>query len=157
MALYLVRHAEAGERFDGAINAEEDSLRPLTDAGHQQAQHLAARFDGVSVALVLSSPYLRCLQTVGPTARRFGLEVQPTAELAEGSPFSAVLDLLARVPDCTVLCSHGDVIPDTIAALYRRGMDIGTAEDWRKGSTWVIERSGEQFVSAIAIAPPAAD
>lgn len=154
MSLYLVRHARAGDRTKWS---GDDVLRPLTADGERQAERIAARFDSVPVALVLSSPYLRCLQTVGPTARRFGLEVQPTIELAEGSPFSAVLDLLAHVPDHTVLCSHGDVIPDTIAALYRRGMDIGTAEDWRKGSIWVIEREEEQFLRAIALAPPTWD
>jgi 8-oxo-dGTP diphosphatase len=151
VALYIVRHAQAGDRkdWDG-----DDRVRPLTAPGLAQARHLDERFASIPVALVLSSPYVRCMQTVEPLAHSHGLSVEPTKQLKEGKSFAGVLELLETVPDHTVLCSHGDVIPETIAALYRRGMEITSAEDWRKGSTWVIERDGDTFPSALALPPP---
>ena len=154
MTIYLVRHAQAGKRDDWR---GDDRHRPLTDIGEQQALHLAHRFDSIAVPQVLSSPYTRCMQTLEPLARVKGLEVEPTGVLAEGNAFVAVIDLLLAVPDNTVLCSHGDVIPDTIAALCRRGMEVSGAPDWRKGSTWLLERTGDRFTHASIWAPPLRD
>jgi 8-oxo-dGTP diphosphatase len=153
MSIYLVRHARAGQRekWNG-----DDRLRPLTAEGRAQAQHLADRFSKIAVPRVLSSPYVRCVQTVEPLAAARGLDIETCDVLAEGNPFHPLIDLLLAVPDHTVLCSHGDLIPDTIAALYRRGMDISGQEEWRKGSTWVLQRDGDSFTSAVAWAPPPA-
>jgi 8-oxo-dGTP diphosphatase len=65
-----------------------------------------------------------------------------------------VLDLLRVLPDGAVLCSHGDVIPDTIDALLRRGTVVAGQPDWRKGSTWILEREGGEIVRATAEPPP---
>ena len=151
MALYLVRHAKAGSRnhFDGP-----DDLRPLTAAGLAQAQALAARFAGVAVPRVLSSPYLRCVQTVEPIARQAGVVVEPTDALAEARPFAPVLHLLAGLPDGTVLCTHGDLLPDVLGALERRGTGVEGPIEMRKGVTWVLERVSDRVVSARAVSPP---
>ena len=54
-----------------------------------------------------------------------------------------------------MLCSHGDVVPETSAALQRRGCEILTKPDWRKGTIWTIERSADgNFVSASVWGPP---
>jgi len=154
VTIYLVRHAQAGKRDHWR---DDDQLRPLTEVGHEQAVELAMRFDSVAVPQVLSSPYLRCMQTLEPLARRKGLEVEPTGVLAEGHAFVAVIDLLLAVPEHTVLCSHGDVIPETIEALCRRGMDVDGMPDWRKGTTWLLERDGDRFTHASVWAPPLRD
>ena len=36
--------------------------------------------------------------------------------LAEGGPIRSVVELLAALPDHTVLCSHGDILMGTIDA-----------------------------------------
>ena len=151
MALYLVRHAKAGSRthFDGP-----DRLRPLTAAGQAQAEAIAARFVDGSVRRVLSSPYLRCVQTVEPVARQAGVAVEPTDALAEARPFAPVLDLLDLLPDGTVLCTHGDLLPDVLGALERRGTEIEGPIEMRKGVTWVLERAAGRVVSARALPPP---
>ena len=69
-------------------------------------------------------------------------------------PFEPVLELLTEVPDNTVLCSHGDIIPATIAALERRGMEITSSADWRKASVWVIKRSKRGNISKAKAWPP---
>lgn len=151
MPLYLVRHAKAGSRskWDGP-----DQLRPLSRPGKEQADALALRLGERNVSRLLSSPYVRCVQTLEPLAMKTGLEIEHCDLLAEASAFAPVLDLLAGLPEGAVLCSHGDVIPDTVDALLRRGMVIDGQPDWRKGSTWVLERRDGGIVRAFAESPP---
>jgi 8-oxo-dGTP diphosphatase len=153
--IYLVRHAKAGSRQD---YSGDDVLRPLSKRGRQQADAIAERLRGVDVSQLVSSPYVRCLQTLQPLGNLTGLPVTADERLAEGDDFSGALELLARVPDRAVLCSHGDVIPAVIAALQRRGCDVRSAPEWRKGSVWVLERDGYgHFATAEVWPPPVAD
>lgn len=151
--IYLVRHAKAGsrDRWDG-----DDVKRPLSKTGRRQADLLAERFAALPPARLLSSPYVRCMETLEPTAAKVGGEIEPADALAEGSRFEDTLDLLTGVPPNSVLCSHGDVIPSVIAALERRGAEIRTQPDWRKAATWVLERQPDgTFTAASALPPPA--
>ena len=63
-------------------------------------------------------------------------------------------DELAELPDSTVMCSHGDLIPEVIEGLLRRGADLTTAPDWRKAVTWVLERDGDHIVRMSTVEPP---
>ena len=74
--------------------------------------------------------------------------------LAEDQPFEGALDLLGDVEDGAVLCSHGDVIPATINALVRRGMEVQTPVDWRKGTVWVLKRKGDRITKGKVWPPP---
>ncbi len=60
----------------------------------------------------------------------------------------------AGLPDGSVLCSHGDVIPDTINALQRRGCRFMGEPQWGKASVWVLTRENGEIVEATAWAPP---
>jgi phosphohistidine phosphatase len=59
--IYLVRHGLAGQFGD----YEDDRLRPLTPEGQVKTRRVADRLKqlDVSVELILTSPYLRALQT----------------------------------------------------------------------------------------------
>jgi len=152
--LYLVRHAKAGDR-----NAwkGDDRLRPLSKEGRRQADSLARKLARLTNGELVSSPYERCLQTLHPLSSVLRLTVREDDRLAEEAPFEGVLVLLADVPDGTVLCSHGDVIPDTMAALQRRGCTVVGEPDWRKGSVWELQRNDDgQVVEATAWPPPEA-
>ena len=61
MAVLLVRHAKAGSRKDWS---GDDRLRPLSKAGHRQAEALVPLLVGYPITRVLSSPFVRCVQTV---------------------------------------------------------------------------------------------
>ena len=64
MDLILIRHAEAEPGF-----GKSDADRELTEHGHQQAARLAeAIHRHFKPAVVVSSPYIRAVQTAGPLA-----------------------------------------------------------------------------------------
>ena len=150
--LYLVRHAKAGSRHDFT---GDDRLRPLSASGRRQADLLAIRFAPLEVTTLISSPYVRCIQTLQPTATAVGATIETDVCLGEGRSFVGVLDLMSTLPDASVVCSHGDVIPETISALERRGCEFVSPPEWRKGSVWVLHRDDRgEFVTAEAWPPP---
>lgn len=149
--IYLVRHAKAGERrvWDG-----DDEARPLSKLGWKQSEAIAKRLAAKGATSLHSSPYVRCMQTLEPLATRLGVGVEAERRLFEGEPFEPVLDLLGEVGTGAVLCSHGDIIPDVIKALVRRGMEVQTEPDWRKGSIWVLKRKGDRITNGKVWPPP---
>lgn len=150
--LYLVRHAKAGER---RLWTGDDLDRPLSKKGWKQAREVGTRLAKNSPIALYSSPYVRCVQTLEPLGELVGLAIEVDQRLCEDEPFEPVLDLLAEAPAGSVLCSHGDVIPNTLQALQRRGMDVTTHPDWRKASTWVLKRNKKgQIVTAKVWPPP---
>jgi 8-oxo-dGTP diphosphatase len=157
VALFLVRHAKAGSRSNWH---GDDVDRPLTASGRNQAKALAEVLGDEPVTRLLTSPYVRCIQTVEPLRDRLGLSIEVTQALAEGIAFEDVLSLIESVDDYAVLCTHGDIVQDVVQALERRGMSIDSAPNWSKAATWVIERtvsdSGEvRFPHATVRPPPA--
>ena len=149
--LYLVRHAKAGSRRDFSGN---DRLRPLSTNGRRQAEALVEPLTKEGVTTFVSSPYLRCVETLAPTAKAIGVPVEVDERLSEGRSYVGVLELLESLPDATAICSHGDVIPETIAALQRRGCEIITPPDWRKASVWVLERDADGDIVTAEVWPP---
>ena len=129
--ILLVRHAKAGSRhrWDGP-----DRERPLSKPGFQQAEELADLLLPYGPTRVLSSPYVRCVQTVEPVARKAGVEVEVAPELAEGRSLRSLMNLIDEVDgEVAVLCSHGDMIPAALDALGVQWRDRCS-----KGSTWVL-------------------
>ena len=149
MSLLLVRHADAVSRNGWPA---DDRLRPLTEKGFDQARALVDLLGGHRVEVILSSPAVRCVQSVEPLATALGLEVVEDRSLGEGMPLGPVRRLADRL-DRAVLCSHGDLIPDLIDELIVEGMDaVGRA--CKKGSTWVLERDGRTFTRGTYLPPP---
>lgn len=148
---YVVRHAKAGDRQSWP---GDDHVRPLSKKGWAQAEALAHRLAGAGVTALVSSPFTRCVQTLEPLADRLGLEIATDDRLAEGARVAASLELLAEAGAGAVLCSHGDVVPDLIAALERRGMVVSGPADWRKATLWVLEGDGVQVVRGTVEPPP---
>jgi len=149
--IFLVRHAKAGSRSDWH---DDDLIRPLSKKGWAQSRALASRLGALSPTALLSSPYLRCHQTLEPLSELLELPITHHDALIEGARFEDTLELLRHVANRSVLCSHGDVIPATIDALVRRGMDVRGEPDWRKAATFVLHREDEQFVTAECWPPP---
>ena len=151
MSVFIVRHAKAGSRphWDG-----DDEARPLSKNGWRQAEALAKRLAGESVSGLWSSPSVRCVQTVEPLGRALDVEIRIEPRLAEGTDLEGSLALLAEVPDGAVLCSHGDVIPELLDGLVRRGTHVVGTPEWRKASVWTLDPPGVDGAVATARAEP---
>jgi 8-oxo-dGTP diphosphatase len=115
MSVILLRHASAGDRAEWH---GDDRLRPLDKRGRKQAKRLRDVLFTHDVRRVLSSPYVRCTETVAP----LGLDIETDDRLAEGAPPEGTLELLADL-DRAVACTHGDVIE----ALLGRSLPKGGA------------------------------
>ena len=147
MTVYLVRHAVAVGRngWDGA-----DRARPLTPKGERQAMALPRLLESADVRRIASSPARRCLDTVVPLAEALGLEVRHADELAEGAEAKKAVGLLrelAAKKGDTVLCAHGDLIPEILRKLTREGMRMESELQFAKGSTWELVVADGDVVS----------
>jgi 8-oxo-dGTP diphosphatase len=149
--VYLVRHADAGDRESWA---GEDELRPLSDKGWRQARELVRvlgeeRFDRIS-----SSPYLRCVQTVEPLAEARGLPVVPEPRLAEGANWREAMLMIAAAEVPEVMCSQGDIIAAVIDDLVGQGLVRAKDARWQKASTWVLTINSGRVEEARYLPPP---
>jgi 8-oxo-dGTP diphosphatase len=149
--VYLVRHAKAGHR-DAWV--EDEVLRPLTKKGRAQAEGLVAMFHGREVDHVVSSPHVRCVQTVRPLAIDRSVPVEEHDVLAEGASTEDALALVRARGGAVVACSHGDVVPAIVLALAELGVEVADPPAWKKGSVWKLDRDGGLFTSASYLGLP---
>jgi len=155
LTIYLVRHAKAGERN---VWDADDRLRPLSGRGHLQARGLIEVLADTQFDRVLSSPYVRCMETVVPIAGDRGVAIEPVDALAEGAGLVEVLALLGKhTAHGAVFCTHGDVIPMLLSHYADNGIDIGSAPQWPKGSTWALDTDATGEVTAARYLPPPPD
>jgi 8-oxo-dGTP diphosphatase len=151
VTIYLVRHARAGSRkaWKG-----DDALRPLSKAGRTQARALAKARADAGITEIVSSPFVRCRQTVEPLAQSLGLEVTLSDALAEGASLTDALRLVEKFShENTVLCSHGDVIGELLQHYERAGVEL---DDNRleKASVWVLDVRDGVVRGAHYVPPP---
>lgn len=152
MTAYVVRHAKAGDRSDWQ---GDDRLRPLSKSGWRQADGIADLLKDAALQAVLSSPYLRCIQTVEPLARHFGLHVEPENGLAEGAGGERLEQLLRQFAGRNVaMCTHGDVLEEFLARLIETGLVPRARARLEKGSTWAIDVEAGRPVKATYIPAP---
>ena len=150
--LTILRHAKSSWSKAGLPDEE----RPLTRRGRKQALRLIDRFRGLDIQRILSSPFVRCIQTVEPLAEARGLPVEVATELREGASVDELLRGLATFGGRpTVVCGHGTEIRSMIDRLEAGGATIEGARGIAKGSVWVLDREGERIVAAHYLpAPP---
>jgi 8-oxo-dGTP diphosphatase len=153
--LLFVRHGHAGTKEGWA---GEDRLRPLDTGGLRQAKHLLTVLTPFRPTAILSSPYVRCLQTVEPLATKRGVSVDEEEDLVPNAGLKAVA-LVRRVSqpgsrNRLVLCTHGEVIGDVLAALANEDhLRLGHRSPGLKGCVWVIEFRKGKAVTARYIPP----
>lgn len=152
MTIYVIRHASAGRRGAGS----QDWLRPLDDTGREQAQRISDLLAHDSVSRVLSSPSLRCQQTVQPLAVRLGLEVEVAEDLDEGQSAQRARTLvhqLAAAETTAVLCSHGDIIPALLDLLGDEGVEL-SGSGCAKGGLWTLQVDTGRVTAGSYLARP---
>ena len=143
--LVVVRHgiAESKKGWSGP-----DAERPLVARGRRQAARLPKIVPPSWPARIISSPALRCRQTIEPLAGRAGRPVEISDALATDAGKAAVelcRELLATsAPGSTVvLCTHREVMEvllpglvEDFAGRHPRRSGVGA-----KGGAWVLHFS----------------
>jgi 8-oxo-dGTP diphosphatase len=152
-SVYLVRHADAGSRQTWR---GPDDRRPLSDDGWRQARALVDLLAPDRFDRVVSSPSLRCVQTVDPLAEARRLAVEEDSRLLEGhDPRDTVSWLQAEaLLRSLVACTHGDLVPAVLTALEAAGASVPVERRWPKASTWVLEFEGGRWASVRYLPPP---
>jgi 8-oxo-(d)GTP phosphatase len=137
--LLVIRHAAAGHRRNWD---EDDALRPLDARGIQQAAALVPQLAPFQIDRVLTSPFVRCVQSVEPLAAARGLEVEAVDALAEGVDGKQVRALLDDVHGtAAALCGHGPEIHPLFGKT-------------KKGATIVVEAANGTFAELGRLPPP---
>jgi broad specificity phosphatase PhoE len=141
MRLIVVRHATAKAKRNWS---GRDLDRPLTTNGHSQAKAISAQLARDCPSRIISSPSLRCTQTVSPLATSCHLPVEHAGALATDGGYAAV-ELVERLfvdapPSSTVvLCTHREVLVEVLPALASRfRVDLGHRLPGAKGSWWTL-------------------
>lgn len=156
MAVHLLRHASAAERHEWEL---PDDLRPLTPKGTRQASDLADRMTGGRpIERLLSSRYVRCLETLEPLATRLGLPVEQHPALAEEAGVPELWDLLESLSGTeAVCCTHGNLIGPVLDRLRRRGAElVAVRPGCAKASVWTLHPDGERVFDRAVYRPPPA-
>lgn len=137
--LILVRHAHR----DTSEGRERDNS--LSEKGREQAKAISRYFRErfkKETPLLVSSPKVRCIETLLPLADKLGSEVKVLDVLDEqhgaDAEFQRQIEKFfrwwkQRAPETVMACSHGDWIP----AFVR--LSVGTSIDLKKGGWLEIE------------------
>lgn len=118
-ALVVLRHGKAmpHEQWDGP-----DHTRPLLHRGLEQSRSVAGGIAAFGPVALVSSTAARCVATIAPTAEATGLEVKHSRGLSQDAYAGDAARVRRQVEKrlsrrtTAVLCSHGPVIPQIIAA-----------------------------------------
>jgi len=138
--ILMVRHARAGKRVDWN---GDDRLRPLDERGRLQADRLVEQLSNREFERIISSPYVRCVETVEPLAEARGLTVEEDGALAEGSGVAAALAALRAIGEPVVASVHGDLLAELVGGKSP------------KGSTAVLELQDDSVTVLERLEPPA--
>lgn len=154
-AIIALRHGKAvpADHWDGP-----DARRPLLPRGVEQAAAVAPGIAAFRPERLYSSPAVRCRTTIAPTAGLTGLDVALKPGIsqddyaADGERVGRIVAKRLRRRRTAVLCSHGPVLPQIIAAAA-----VGAAQDHRRD----LERAaalatGEYAVLHIPVDDPEA-
>lgn len=148
----LVRHAIAGDRSRWKGN---DRDRPLTKKGQRESLALAELMADLGIDRVVSSPYLRCVDTVGPLAKTLGIETEIDERLGEDVPGETAADLVrSLVGHNAVISSHGRIIQGVLRDLGKDGLVVRGPIYCSKASIWEVRVDGGGFVGATYLPPP---
>jgi broad specificity phosphatase PhoE len=124
--------------------------------GRQQALGLIEQLTDEPIDRIVTSPFVRCRQSVEPLAEQRRLPVDLADELAEGAPLADALRLVDKVTnENAVLCTHGDVADALLSHFAAQGIPLGKAPKLEKGSTWELDVDDGAIVAARYHPPPA--
>jgi 8-oxo-dGTP pyrophosphatase MutT (NUDIX family)/phosphohistidine phosphatase SixA len=141
--LIIVRHAVAVPK-----GTTDDLLRPLDAGGRREAAALAGLLACFAPrARVLSSPALRCTQTVAPYAALTGAAVEETTNLARttgGTTAVPLIRALLEARRAAIVCLHRENLALAVsAACSALGADPPADPELPKGGFWVLHTAAD--------------
>jgi probable phosphomutase (TIGR03848 family) len=160
--LILLRHGRSSANAAGVLAGRTPGVE-LDETGRAQAARVVERLAGVPLAEVVSSPALRCEQTVAPLLADRGLTAVSEPGLAEvdyGSWTGRELKTLGKEPLWKVVQAHPSaaVFPDgeglagmqarAVAAVRRHGARI--AAEHGPDAVWLACSHGDVIKSVLA-------
>jgi 8-oxo-dGTP diphosphatase len=151
--VHLIRHAKAKSRLAWE---EPDELRPLTKRGRREAAAIAARLEEEPIARLVSSPSVRCVQTLEPLAVALDLPIETTDLLVEGADGDQAAELmLSLTADAAIVCcTHGDVLLDVVDLVAESGVVLDAPRHAPVASTWVLSVEDRRFIGARFVNQP---
>lgn len=151
--VHLIRHAKAKNRLAWE---EPDHLRPLTKRGRREAEAIAAGLRDEPPSRLVSSPYLRCMQTLEPAGVALELPIETTDVLAEGAGGEPAVELLLSLARSGPIacCTHGDVVFEVMSLVAASGVVLDGPRDVPVAAAWLLEVEDGRFVAARFVAQP---
>lgn len=148
--LIVVRHASAGSKEDWPGDDED---RPLDPGGARDAQTLAGLLAcfAPGPVCVLSSPALRCVDSIRPYATLAAAQVEISESLSRTAGAHLHTPLIHDVVadgKPTVLCLHGENVPAIVGeACAVLGAAAPREMRLPKGGFWVLNTASGSLVS----------
>lgn len=120
-AVILLRHAKAEPRGEAY---PVDSLRPLANAGENQAETLIPMLLAFGPKRLYSSNAVRCMHTVAPLAAQLGKRIRSKEGLSQDAwdagdtaQLRRVIGAVVRRGRTAIVCTHRPVLPDAAREL----------------------------------------
>ncbi len=157
-ALVIMRHASAGDKHDWD---GDDLFRPLDRKGQAEALALVPLLACFDPVRIVSSPAVRCTETVAPYAAHIGAPIEVDRALtvpdrarafsARTSPDHPVTDVARLLADGvpTLVCAHGENIPQLLGgACEYLGAKRPSDPSLPKAGFWVLQ-AGESTLAGL--------
>ncbi len=151
--IYLTRHARAGNRQTWK---KDDRLRPLSKKGRRQAVEAVEAISAFPIGRILTSPYLRCIETIEPLASALDIEPEVEPRLGDDHKPKELREVMEELRgDAALLCGHRSTIEPIIKKALSSGAKLDTEAKWEKGSTWVLNTRRGRITGGLYLPPSA--
>lgn len=142
--LILIRHAHRDKSWGGKADngLSEKGKKQANDFVRYFEENILKKYDGDLI--VVSSPKKRCLETVGPVAKKKKTKVEVLEFLDENGDLDSKVEEFcnwwkAEPAEITIACSHGDWLPVAICRITRANVDLE-----KGGFAEILKKDGEK-------------
>jgi 8-oxo-dGTP diphosphatase len=142
--IVVLRHGKAAPH---TASKEDDLTRPLTAVGRERAAELVPVLGAYGIRRVVSSPAVRCAQTVEPFARSISTFLEIDDRLGEDTRASQVqrsVEALLDRKNPVVMCTHRPTLPWVFDSVGIQTYDLAPGE-----GVVLHHRRGELFATEI--------
>ncbi|HZP52460.1 NUDIX domain-containing protein [Actinocrinis sp.] len=137
--IVLLRHGTAEKR---GPEYPDDQIRPLAAVGHWQSEILSSVLPCFGALQVITSPAVRCVDTVRPFARKQQTIINTEATLSEEAhaadheAAASWLRALITKGEPALVCSHREVLDSMLASVLDEAAEEQAAPRSMNGRAW---------------------